>query len=95
MRIYDRSNQFKKDVKKAQKQTSPKPDLEKLKNVMILLAEDKQLPLENRDHNLVGTWKGYRECHVQPDFLLIYKKDDKNNSIRFERVGTHAELFKK
>ena len=94
MRMYDRSNQFKKDVKKAQKQTSPKRDLEQLKNVMIMLSEDKKLPPEKRDHNLGGSWIGYRECHVQPDFLLIYKKDDKNNSIRFERVGTHSELFK-
>lgn len=93
MREYDRSNQFKKDVKKAQKQTSPKRDMEALKNIMIMLAEDQQLPLEKRDHNLGGLWVGYRECHVQPDFLLIYKKDDKNNSIRFERVGTHSELF--
>jgi mRNA interferase YafQ len=71
MRTIDRSTQFKKDVKKAQKQTSPKPDMEELKNVMTLLAEDKQLPPEKRDHNLTCTWTGYRECHVQPDFLLI------------------------
>jgi mRNA interferase YafQ len=95
MRVYDRSNLFKKDFKKAQKQTSPKRDMEELEKVMILLAEDKPLPPEKRDHNLVGPWKGYRECHVQPDFLLIYKKDNKENSIRFERVGTHSELFRK
>ncbi len=93
MRIYERSNQFKKDIKKVQKQTSPKRNLEELKNVMTLLAEDKPLPPEKRDHPLGGNWNGYRECHVQPDFLLIYKKNDKNNSIHFERVGTHSELF--
>lgn len=58
-----------------------------------MLAEDEPLPPEKRDHNLSGSWNGYRECHVQPDFLLIYKKDNENNSIRFERVGTHSELF--
>jgi len=94
MRKYERSNQFKKDVKKAQKQTSPKRDIEELKNVMIMLAEDKQLPPEKRDHSLGGPWVGYRECHIQPDFLLIYKKNDKSNSIHFERVGTHSELFR-
>lgn len=61
---------------------------------MTMLAEDKPLPSEKRDHNLKGSWIGYRECHVQPDFLLIYKKDDNNHSIRFERLGTHSELFK-
>jgi mRNA interferase YafQ len=94
MRMYERSKQFKKDVKKAQKQTSPKRDLSELKNVMTMLAEDKQLPPEKRDHSLSGIWVGYRECHVQPDLLLIYKKDDESNSIRFERVGSHSELFK-
>lgn len=94
MRAYDLSNQFKKDVKKALKQTSPKRDIEELKNIMSMLAEDIQLPHEKRDHPLSGIWVGYRECHVQPDFLLIYKKDGKNSSIRFERVGTHSELFK-
>lgn len=94
MRIFDRSNQFKKDVKKATKQTSPKRDLEELKKVMNMLAEDKPLPPEKRDHPLVGTWVGYRECHVQPDFLLIYKKNDESDSIRFERLGTHSELFR-
>lgn len=93
MRQIDRSNQFKKDIKKAKKQTYPKRDLEELKNLMIMLAEDKPLPPEKRDHRLTGPWVGYRECHVQPDFLLIYKKDDKINLIRFERVGTHSELF--
>jgi mRNA interferase YafQ len=68
--------------------------MEELKNFMIMLAEDKQLPPEKRDHNLGGNWAGYRECHIQPDFLLIYKKDDTNNSIRFERLGSHSELFR-
>lgn len=93
MRTVERSNLFKKDVKKAQKQTASKRDLEELKNIMKMLGEDKPLPPEKRDHNLVGSWVGYRECHIQPDFLLIYKKDDKDNSIRFERLGTHSELF--
>ena len=93
MRKYEYSNRFKKDIKKAQKQTSPKRNMQALKEVMDMLAEDKPLPKEKRDHHLSGGWVGYRECHVQPDFLLIYKKDDKKNSIIFERVGSHSELF--
>lgn len=61
---------------------------------MNMLAEDKQLPAEKHDHSLGGIWSSYRECHVQPDFLLIYKKNNQENSIRFERLGTHSELFK-
>jgi mRNA interferase YafQ len=94
MRNFEYSTQFKKDLKKAQNQTSPKRDIQELKSVMDSLAEDKALPPEKRDHPLVGSWKGYRECHVQPDFLLIYKKDDKEDSIRFERAGSHSELFR-
>ncbi len=69
-------------------------DIIEMKKVMVMLANDEQLPPEKKDHNLVGPWKGYRECHVQPDFLLIYKKNNKNNSIHFERAGTHSELFR-
>ena len=84
MREYEYSNKFKKDIKKAQKQTSPKRDMEELKKVMNMLAEDKQLPPEKKNHSLSGGWIGYRECHVQPDFLLIYKKNDKENSAWFK-----------
>ena len=93
MRQYEYSTKFKKDLKRAQKQTSPKRDLEELKQVMMTLAENKQLSAAKRDHPLTGNWVSYRECHVQPDFLLIYKKDDEANLIRFERLGTHSELF--
>jgi mRNA interferase YafQ len=95
MRKYETSTQFEKDLKKAIKQTSPKRNLEELKEVMRTLAEDKTLPPNKRDHNLKGSYIGYRECHVQPDFLLIYKKYKKENFlvIRFERLGTHSELF--
>lgn len=68
--------------------------MDELKDVMTKLAQDEPLSPEKRDHNLSGTWVGYRECHVQPDFLLIYKKCDKTNSIHFERAGSHSELFR-
>ncbi len=94
IRKHEYSNQFKKDIKKAQKQTSPKPNLQELTKIMSLLSEDRILPFEKKDHNLSGSWKGCRECHIQPNFLLIYRKNDQENSIRFERLGTHSELFK-
>ncbi len=94
MRSIERSKQFKKDIKKALKQTSPKRNIEELKKTMEMLVEDKPLSEEKRDHSLSGNWIGYRECHIQPDFLLIYKKDDAKYSIRFERAGSHSELFK-
>lgn len=65
MGAIERSNRFKKDLKKAEKQTSPKPNIEELKNIMIMLAEDQPLSSEKRDHHLVGDWIGYRECHIQ------------------------------
>jgi mRNA interferase YafQ len=94
VRSFEYSTKFKKDLKKAQSQTAPKRDIEGLKSVMNSLAEDKPLPAEKKDHPLVGSFKGFRECHVQPDFLLVYKKSDKDDSIRFERVGSHSELFR-
>ena len=63
-----------------------------LKEVMLLLiANTGPLPLEWRDHELVGDWSGHRECHVGGDFLLIYRCD--GDKIVFVRAGTHSELF--
>lgn len=64
------SNQFKKDYKKAIKRHC---DIEELFKVIELLQNQQPLPAEKRDHSLTGNYSGYRECHVHPDFLLIYK----------------------
>lgn len=63
--------------------------------ILLLIANDAPLGPEWLDHPLSGDWKGYRECHIGGDFLLIYELDDtaKNSSIVFVRAGTHAELF--
>lgn len=66
--------------------------MEKLKEAIILLASESPLPARYRDHALIGNYQGHRECHIEPDWLLIYKKLDHN--IVFERTGTHADLFK-
>ena len=66
-----RSAQFRKDVRIAHKQGK---NINLLKEVIIKLANDEPLPEKYRDHALSGNWKGHRECHVTPDWLLVYKK---------------------
>ncbi|EHJ0757049.1 type II toxin-antitoxin system YafQ family toxin [Salmonella enterica] len=84
------SGQFQKDVKKAQKRNK---DMAKLKTLITLLIEDKlPLPASYKDHPLQGDYKGYRDAHIEPDWLLIYKISD--TMLRFERTGTHSDLFK-
>lgn len=70
-------------------------DMNRLKEVMMLLIAQEQPGPEWRDHPLTGEWQGHRECHVGGDFLLIYRLDDsgKISQIVFTRAGTHAELF--
>ena len=66
--------------------------IEKLDDVMILLINEKPLPQRNRDHALKGDFKGFRDCHIEPDWLLIYKVD--GDVITFERTGTHSDIFR-
>jgi mRNA interferase YafQ len=84
------SNQFKKDVKMVQRHGK---NMSKFKVVVELLIKKQQLPKALRDHPLKGEWRGYRDLHIEPDWLLIYKIDKLANVIRFERTGSHAELF--
>lgn len=89
LNIY-RSTQFKKDLKKIRKQDK---DLRLLQEIIELLCQEKLLPEKNKDHLLVGNWKGYRECHINPDWLLIYKIDGEVNLLKLIRTGSHSELF--
>jgi mRNA interferase YafQ len=83
------SSQFKKDMQLAQKRGK---DLAKIKQLMNLILMKKPLEPKHRDHWLAGSYVGRRECHVEPDWLLIYKPlPDK---IIFERTGTHSDLFR-
>lgn len=82
------SGQFKKDVKQAQKRGK---SMRKLKFLISLIIENKPLPARYRDHPLKGQWRGFRDAHVEPDWILIYKDDDK--FVRFERTGKHSDLF--
>lgn len=81
-------NIFKKDVKLAQKRGK---NTEKLKEVLKYLVEDKPLPAKYKDHPLIGNYIGRRECHIEPNWLLIYKKEQ--DTLILERTGTHADLF--
>ena len=63
-----------------------------LPEILKLLLVDQPLPEKNRDHALSGDWAGYRECHVKPDLLLIYRKPDAD-TLRLARLGSHSELF--
>jgi mRNA interferase YafQ len=83
-----RSGRFKKDYKLIKRRGK---DVSKIIAVMRRLAEEEELEPKHRDHALVGNYAGSRECHVEPDWLLIYAVGD--DWIRFERTGTHADLF--
>jgi mRNA interferase YafQ len=64
----------------------------KLEAVLDCLVHDRPLPAFHRDHALAGDWMGYRECHVKPDLLLIYRKHQMD-TLRLARLGSHSELF--
>lgn len=84
------SNQFRKDLKYASKRGY---DLRLLNDVVDRLAAGKVLPVKNRDHELSGNLTGFRECHVQPDWLLIYRIDNNELILFLSRTGTRSDLF--
>lgn len=86
------TTQFKKDLKLAKKQNK---DLDKLFSVIEVLARGETLPPQYRDHDLSGNYKGTWECHVEPDWLLIYEIQDNVLVLMLYRLGTHSELFKR
>ncbi|NMA04865.1 MAG: type II toxin-antitoxin system YafQ family toxin [Acholeplasmataceae bacterium] len=84
------TTQFKKDLKLAKKQNK---DLDKLFRVIEILSEGKKLDQKYKDHELKGDYKGTRECHVEPDWLLIYEYVEDVLVLMLYRVGTHSMLF--
>jgi len=82
------TNQFKKDLKRQIKRGK---DLGKLKEVVGWLVEGEPLPLNNRDHALTGNWMGWRDLHLEPDWLLIYKRLP--DELILGRTGSHSDLF--
>ena len=84
------TTQFKKDYKRVNKQNK---DLSKLRAVIEKLVAGQSLDPKYKDHQLSGNWKGHRDCHIEPEWILIYRitPDD----LYLERTGSHSELFKK
>lgn len=87
------TSQFKSDKKRIQR--SGRHNWEKMRDVVRMLMQDQPLPERNRDHALTGDYVGTRECHVAPDWLLIYLKtgDALTGSMTLIRTGSHSELF--
>lgn len=86
------TSQFKKDYKLAMKRGL---DISLLEDIIAKLALGESLPEKNRDYALNGNWNGYRECHILPDWLLIYKLEDNVLILTLARTGTHSNLFNK
>ena len=83
---------FLKDLKLAKRRGL---NLDELRQVTDLLQEGEPLPERYKDHNLIGNYKGFRECHINSDWLLIYKKKEAVMVVSLYRTGTHSDLFKK
>jgi len=83
-------SQFKKDYKRAVRRGC-NPEL--LSGIITMLANREALPAVNRDHALTGNYKGMRECHIQPDWLLIYQIRDEELVLALVRTGSHSDLF--
>ena len=89
MLIPVRSSKFKRDAKRAERQGKNLDELDKL---LALLIHQERLPAHYRDHPLRGDLQGYREAHIEPDWLLIYRV--KSDELHLVRTGSHSDLFK-
>ena len=89
MLIPVRSTQFKRDIKRAEKQGK---DLTKLRTLLMSLIRQEALAARALAHPLRGIWKGYREAHIEPDWLLIYRIE--GSELHLVRTGSHSDLFK-
>ena len=93
MRTIERSTAFKRDYKRIKATPHYRKNLDLLfADFLKFLLADKVLPEKYFDHSLSGNWNGYRECHIKPDLLLIYRKSDQS-TLRLARLGSHSELF--
>lgn len=83
-----RTKQFERDIKRCQKRGK---NMEKLKTLIVLLLEEQPLPIHYRDHPLGGDWQDWRDAHIEPDWLRLYRVDD--GALILSRTGSHADLF--
>ena len=86
------SNRFKKSYKLAKKRGK---DISKLESIVTLLANGNTLPEKNKDHALAGDYEGFRECHIEPDWLLVYRYINDVLVLHLFDTGSHSDLFKK
>ena len=86
------TTQFKKDYKLALKRHL---NIDLLDDIIRALSRGETLPEKNKDHALFGDWIGHRECHIQPDWLLVYRIEDDVLVLTLARTGTHSDLFGK
>lgn len=87
----EKSKQFRKDQEKAKKQGK---DFKKLNIVIKLLIMQESLPPKQCDHPLSGDYKGYRDCHIENDWVLVYRINLETKTLLLQRLGSHSELFK-
>ncbi|MFZ2450147.1 MAG: type II toxin-antitoxin system YafQ family toxin [Methylovulum miyakonense] len=93
MRTIEYASAFKRDYKRI-KATPKHKDIDTLlESILLNLANDQALLESQRDHSLNGVWVSYRECHIKPDLLLIYRKPDEE-TLQLARLGSHSELFR-
>jgi len=85
------TNRYEKDLRRIISEIRPIEELDCV--VELLSASDTPLPPKYKDHKLKGRYLGYRECHIKPDWLLVYKKDKKNLILLLMQTGTHSDLF--
>lgn len=84
------STKFKKDLKRTAKRGY---NIDFLEEVVTMLANEEELPAKYHDHQLTGSYEGFRECHIQPDWLLIYRVDGEDLMLFLSRTGSHSDLF--
>jgi mRNA interferase YafQ len=89
MKAIFQTSQFKKDFKRIKKRSK---DLSKLKDIVSAIANSESLEDRHRDHALSGNWSGSRDCHIEPDWILIYRVD--GEFLFLERTGSHSDLFR-
>jgi mRNA interferase YafQ len=89
MKAIFQTSQFKKDLKRIKKRGK---DLTKLKEIVSVIANGEVLEERHRDHSLSGNWSGSRDCHIEPDWIRIYRVNDEN--LFLERTGSHSDLFR-
>jgi len=85
------TNRYEKDLRRIISEIRPIEELDCV--VELLSANDIPLPKKYKDHKLKGRYSGYRECHIKPEWLLVYKKDKKNLILLLMQTGTHSDLF--